>query len=75
MKVSSTNPQKAPVKTTHSQAHPQEHGPGDLASGIGKQVAALLLAVLVTPAAFRAAAAHTEPAPPIKSSAPPGPRG
>lgn len=63
------------MKTIHSQAHPQEHGPGKVANGIGKQVAALLLAVLVTPAAFHAADAHTEPAPPIKSSAAPGPRG
>lgn len=63
------------MKTVHSQAHPHEHGPGKLASGLGRQVAAVLLAVLVTPAAFHAGDAHSEPAPPIKSDAPPGPRG
>jgi hypothetical protein len=63
------------MKTIHSQAHPHGHGPGNLARGLGRQVAAVLLAVLVTPAAFHASDAHSEPPPPVKRSAAPGPRG
>jgi len=54
------------MKTAHSRTHPHEHGPGNLAHGLGNQLAALLLAVLVTPAAFHAGDTHSQPVTPIK---------
>jgi hypothetical protein len=72
MKVSSTaNPRSLDMATLHTPTRSREAGSG-LARGIGAQIAALLMAVLVTapPHAARDAAASASAPPPVRSATP-----
>ncbi len=60
------------MKTFRSPTPSHPHGAGNrLARGIGTQVAAVLLALLVTPSAFAFHDTHAELAPPVARDATP----